>query len=324
MSWFAAVAVALLTVTTPAPEIERARVLIESGRLDEARAVLEKTAGDPALAGESLVLLTRVAVLRGDHERGVDLGQRAIELRPASSEAHYWYAVAVRQRMSQVSKLKAMTMIGDYKEELATSIRLDPGNLAAREEEIGFLLNAPGIAGGDVDKAKPKIEELKGLDWRRGMLMQVAMLRGEGDSEGAIGALGGLLARFPEDHDVRVALALTLQEAGRFKEADEQLERLLAVEEASVRLSATYQLARSRVLGRYEEQRAVTLLAEYIARLPANAPDLPPPAAAYWRMGQAHEQLGQVGKARECFEKALALDPDNEQAKKSLKALPRG
>jgi len=324
MSWFAVAAVALLAVATPASEIERARVLVESGRLDEARAVLEKTVVEPALAGESLVLLTRIAALRGDHEAGVDLGERAIELQPASSEAHYWYAVALRQRMSAVSTLKAMTLIGDYKEELATAIRLDPKNLAAREEEIGFLLNAPGIAGGDVDKAKPKIEELKGLDWRRGTLMQVAMLRGNGDTGGAIKALGELLARFPEDHEVRVALAITLQEAGRFREADEQLERLLAVEDASVRLSATYQLARSRVLGRYEQQRAVALLADYLARLPANAPDLPPAAAAYWRMGQAHEQLGQIGKARECFEKALALDPGNEQAKKSLKALPRG
>ena len=324
MSWFAAVAVALLAVTTPAPELERARALVESGQLDEARAVLEKTAGDPALAGESLVLLTRVAALRGDHERGVEAGKQAVELQPDSSEAHYWYAVVLRQRISQVNKLKAMTLIGDYKEELATAIRLDPNNLDAREEEIGFLLSAPGIAGGDVDKARPKIEELKGLDWRRGTLMQVAMLQGAGDTEGAIKLFGELLARFPDDHTVRLGLALTLQEAKRFKEADQQLERLHSVDDANVKLSATYQLARSRVLGRYEQQRAVTLLADYIAQLPANAPGLPPPAAAYWRMGQAQEQLGQIAKARECFEKALALDPGNEQAKKSLKALPRG
>jgi tetratricopeptide (TPR) repeat protein len=324
MSWLSAVAFMLLTITTSAPELERARALVDSGQLDEARAALEKTAVDPSLAGESLVLLTRIAALRGDHERGVDLGERAVKLQPESSEAHYWYAVTLRQHMSQVNKLKAMTLIGDYKEELAAAIRLDPGNLDAREEEIGFLLNAPGIAGGDVDKAKPKIEELKGLDWRRGTLMQVAMLQGAGNTEGAVKVFGELLARYPDDHPVRLGLAITLQEAKRFKEADQQLERLLAVEDANVKLSASYQLARSRVLGQYEQQRAVTLLADYIARLPASATGLPPAAAAYWRMGQAHEQLGQTGKARECFEKALALDPGNEQAKKSLKALPRG
>jgi tetratricopeptide (TPR) repeat protein len=280
MSWFAAVAVALLTATTSAPELERARTLVESGQLDEARAVLEKTAGDPALAGESLVLLTRIAALRGDHERGADLGKQAVKLQPDSSEAHYWYAVALRQRMSQVGKLKAMTMIGDYKEELATAIRLDPGNLDAREEEIGFLLSAPGIAGGDVDKAKPKIEELKGLDWRRGTIMQVAMLQGAGDTEGAVKDRR-LLARFPDDHGARLA---GHHAAGgqALREADRRLEQLLSVEDANVKLSATYQRGPSRVPG--IRAANVTLLADYIAQLPANARSPPPPRPTIVRL----------------------------------------
>lgn len=313
-----------LAAATAGSGVERARALIDSGQLEQARAMLEKTIGDPALAGESLVLLTRICNLEEDHERGVAYGERAVKLLPSSSEAHFRYAVALRQRMSNSGKLKAMTLVGTYKDELARALLLDGGNLDAREEEIGFLLNAPGVAGGDIDKAKVKIGQLKELDWRRGTVLEVAMLRQGDDTEGAIALLKALLARFPEDHASRISLGLCLQQAKRFAEADEQLKPLLAVDDASIALSATYQLARSRVLGRYEQERAIGLLGDYLARFSEGVPGLPSKSAALWRMGQAHEQLRQLGEARECFEKAIALDGGNEEAKKSLKALPKG
>src|SRR5512136_2690602 len=71
-----------------ASDLDHARALIQEGRLDEARAILEGTVNDPALKGESLVLLTRLSNLKEDFEAGTGYGKQAVGLLPASSEAH--------------------------------------------------------------------------------------------------------------------------------------------------------------------------------------------------------------------------------------------
>lgn len=321
----------LLVAASPAPppaggaavEVERARLLLEDGHLEQAARLLSATVRQPASRGESLVLLCRLAAARGEHEQAVEYGKQAVEALPTSAEAHYRYAVALRNLMPRVGKLKAMGMLGSYKTALARTIELDPQHLDARAEEIGFLISAPGIAGGSKEKGKAKIAELLRLDPRRGTTMKAMLLRSEGESESAITLLREHLGRYPDDHDNCLLLAMALQDARRFREADAELEPLLVVEGGTTALSATYQLARSRVLGAYDQQRAVALLTDYLQRRPEASRGLPSRAAAYWRLGQAYQQLGEIARAREAFQQALALEPDNEEAAKALKALPK-
>lgn len=304
-------------------DLERARAFLEEGQLEQAARLLSATVRQPASRGESLVLLCQLASARGEHEQAVEYGKQAVEALPASAEAHYRYAVALRNLMTRVGKLKAMGMLGSYKTALARAIELDPQHLDARAEEIGFLISAPGIAGGSKEKGKARIEELLRLDPRRGTTMKAMLLRSEGESESAITLLRDYLGRYPDDHDNRLLLAMTLQDAKRFRQADAELEPLLAVEGGTTALSAAYQLARSRVLGSYDQQRAVALLTDYLQRRPETSRGLPSRAAAYWRLGQAYQQLGEIARAREAFQQALALEPDNEEAAKALKSLPK-
>ncbi|MBZ5590415.1 MAG: tetratricopeptide repeat protein [Acidobacteriia bacterium] len=319
-----ALAAVVFAAVAAATDLDQARTLIEANRLDEARAVLDRAVKDPAQRGESLVLLTRLANVKEDYEAGLGFGKQALQAVPASSDAHYEYAVALRIKMGRASKLKAMMLLGDYKDELAAAIRLDPKNVKPRLEEIGFLLNAPGIAGGDVAKARAKIAELKPLDWRSATKMEAQALRKDGNLEGAVTTLRGLLARVADDYEARISLGLTLQELKRYNEAEEEFSKLLPVTADQWSLAATYQLARTHILGRYEQNKAVEFLLDYIARVPDKAAGLAPRSAAYWRLGNAYEQLAQVAKAREAYEKAIALDAGNDEAKKALKALPKG
>jgi len=318
-----ALAAVVFAAVAAATDLDQARTLIEANRLDEARAILDRTVKDPAERGESLVLLTRLANIKEDYETGLEFGKQALKAVPASSDAHYEYAVALRTKMSRASKLKAMMLLGDYKDELAAAIRLDAKNVKPRLEQIGFLLSAPGIAGGDVTKARARIEELKPLDWRSATKMEAQALRKEGNPEGAMTALRGLLAKTADDYEARMSLGMTLQELKRYKEAEEEFARLLPVTADQWSLAATYQIARTHILGRYEQSKAVELLLDYIARVPDKSAGLAPKSAAYWRLGNSYEQLAQVAKAREAYEKAIALDAGNDEAKKALRALPK-
>lgn len=311
----------LLSLGVCAAGLDQARSLISENRLAEARALLETTVKDPALRGESLVLLTRVSTLEGDWKAATSYGEQATAALPKSSEAHYNHAVALRLKLTSVSKARAMFGIGDYKAALARAIELDPGNLDARGEEIGFLISAPAVAGGDDDRARARIQELKAMDRKRGLGFEVALLRKEEKLPEAITLMRQILNEDPQDHRTRLTLVIMLQEARRFTEAEPELLILAEVKDGPWALSAHYQRARSRILGHYEQEKAVELLLDFIARLPEKADGLPTASAAHWRLGNAYEQLKQTDKARAAYQKAIALDPKNEDARKALKAI---
>ena len=323
MTFTSAVLAALLAAVSSPADLDRARVLVDQGRTAEARTILTSALDEPALRAQSLVLLTRLANREGDWENGTDWGKQALKALPSSSAAHYEYAVALRIKMSSAGKLKAMMSLGSYKDELAEAIRLDPANTDPRLEEIGFLLNAPGIAGGDVAKAKQRIAELKAIDWLKGARMEAAALQVEGDLPGAVGILREILAKAPADHGSRLSLALVLQQQGKFTDAEAELVALCEVTEGEWALAALYQRARSRILGKYEGEQAVELMLVYIDKVPANTTTLPGRSPAYWRLGNAYEMVGKRDEARAAYQQALSIDPDNDEAKSSLKALAK-
>jgi tetratricopeptide (TPR) repeat protein len=310
-----------------ADPIEEASDLMERGRFEEARKVLEQAVSEPSMEAEGLVLLTRACNAMEDFQNGIEYGSRAVELLPESSEAHFQYAVALRTKMSKVNKMRAMFMIDDYKKELKTALDIEPDHVDALEEEIGYLLNAPGIAGGDKDEAKKKLEALKSVDRRRALIFESDILRDEGRREEGMAVLESLLEEDPEDDQARQVLAFWYQTEEHYPEAIAQFEALAESEDSGYSMGARYQLARSRILAGFEPEKEAGILEVYIKDYDQLDPDtrrgLPSAANAFWRMGMAYEQLEEIGRARDAFSRALELDPDNKEAKKALKNLPR-
>jgi tetratricopeptide (TPR) repeat protein len=315
-----AVVCVLWCAVAVAGEIERARALVQEGKLDEAEAVLLTTVKDPAQKGESLTLLARLYTRQGEWDTAVDHGKQATKNLLGSAEAHFAYAVALRQKMLNGSKMKAMFSVGDYKDALARARELDPENLEAREEEIGFLM-APSIVGGDLEQAKVRTAELKARDRVRGLLVEASLLYRLEKPDEALKAIAEVLVLRPDDHRLRLRYVNLLQAAKRFADAERELDVLARVTDGTWAMAATYQRARSRILGRFEQARAVELLTEYIAKAPEGGSGLPSKSAAYWRLGNAHEQMSERDKAKTAYRQALALDPKNDEAKKALKAL---
>ena len=315
----------LLLICAPAlaDELEEARGLVETGSFEEARGILEGAIEVPSQRAQGLVLLTEALNGLEEYEEGVKTGEEAVELLPDSSEAHLQYAVALRIKMSNVGKMKAMFTVGTYKKELQRAIDLDPGNVDALTEEVGYLGNAPGIAGGDLDKAREKAQELRKYDERAAaqMLAQIEMKDGHPDK--AIQALEELVEATPDDWLSRFQLAMMLQGEERYQDADLQFAAVVDGGDRRLSLGALYQRARTRVLGKYDQEKAVELLKEY-AKLPAaDLTGLPSASSAHWRMGNAYEQLNRKPDARAAYQTALRLDPENKEAKKALKSLGR-
>jgi len=303
-----------------AAPLDEARGMIDSGDYDQARTILERSAKDPALKPTALTLLTLLNNRTENFEEGVRYGKQAVKASPDSADAHFQYAVALRTKMSKVSKVRAMFSLGTYKKELKKARELDPNDTEARNEEIGFLVSAPGVAGGDVDLAWQRALELEKLDWRGGLRWQAVIQFKKEEIEGGLATSRKLLEKDPADSGARFRLAYRYQILERYEEADREFAILQTDEAEQIAMNALYQRARTRVLGRYEQEQAVEFLQNYIEAMPAEAAGVPGKEAAYWRMGNAYEQLDRTDDARRAYEKSLQIE-ETDEARDSLKSL---
>lgn len=94
--------------------LEEARSLVDQEKYELARPLLETAVKNPADEAEASLLLTTTCSQLGDWKSAVNYGENAIELLPKSSDAHYRYAVALRIKMTNNGKMKAMFTLGTY------------------------------------------------------------------------------------------------------------------------------------------------------------------------------------------------------------------
>lgn len=257
----------------------------------------------------------------GDWKAAVEQGEIAAIQQPEDVRAQLTYARALRDKMQAVGGLKAAMVLRPYKRALAAALSLAPDAVDVRVEEIGFLIHAPGIAGGDRSKARRRIEALAALDAIQAAEMTVDLARAEGDPLATVVSLEHLVALAPEDGEARFSLAMSLQSLDRYGEADASFLIVLEGDDAVLRLAARYQLGRSRVLGGYELEAAVEHFDAFLVERSEASDRLPSSAAAHWRRGNALEALAQVEAAAEAYRRAVAEDPSLEQAREALAAL---
>jgi tetratricopeptide (TPR) repeat protein len=265
----------------------------------------------------------RDALKANDWDAALDLAEDLVDDHPNSSVAHFLLASALRVKMQEVSQVRAMFSLGDYKEALAKSIELDPKNVDARTEEIGFYLFAPGIAGGDQDHAIERIKQLKAVSLYHGLQMeaQLAAVNEQPDQQGQL--LQRMVELEPDNPVGLMQLAGWHMQREAHTEAEALLLRINGIEDPGWPLLAQYQRAKWRILAQQESALAIELLQGYREKLPQVDSELglPPTAAAWWREALAHENQGNTQQAIESLKRSLAADKDFAPAEKDLDRL---
>jgi CubicO group peptidase (beta-lactamase class C family) len=117
------------------------------------------------------------------------------------------------------------------------------------------------------------------------------------------------------DRDYRCGMYYQMEE--NYEKALEYFSKNIGGDEPH--LPSLYQSARTKILGEFDQEKAIEELDRYIKFADENT--RPSIAAAWWRKGVAHEQLGNTKKAVRCYEKSLELEPDFELAKESLEKI---
>lgn len=267
----------------------------------------------------------RKAVDASEWKDALELAEKWVSEEPGSAEAHYWLAISLRSKMEAVSKIRAMASVGKYTNALERALEIDPKLVDALQEHIGYLIHAPGIAGGDRKNARVEISALQKIEPVAAQEMRFELAVVEENPDEQMAALRALRSLEPDNPTYGFQEALLKIQEAQYEDAEKLLLEAEKTDVDEVALAASYQRARWRVIANREVPVALDLLTSYLVeRGDGDLLYAPMRAAAFWRIGLAHELLGDRQAAIEALETSVQLDPDFKQAAKDLKRVRRG
>ncbi|HUV29535.1 MAG TPA: serine hydrolase [Acidobacteriota bacterium] len=129
----------------------------------------------------------------------------------------------------------------------------------------------------------------------------------------------GLPYTIASEYDRDYRRGMLCQDRGNYSDAVTYFEK--GAQTDPPYMPSLYQAARTRLLGKFEQARAIELLDRYIEF--ADSTTNPSAAAAWWRKGVAYEQMGEIEKAIGCHEKCLELNQGYSDAQAALERLSK-
>lgn len=332
------------------PSLESLR---EAGRWKQLRTRVTPWLAQAPEDPNALLWASQVKQAFGDLESAYTLITKAAKARPEDAAIQAQLAACAGQKAQAASTFSQMSLAREMKKAGEKALALNPKDAETANMMMQFYWMAPGLVGGDKDKAKALAASVSAFDPVRGLLMQADLALKEKDRGKAEGFMKQAATR-PNATAIAVlsyASYLANGEPKRVEEALVQARRAVALEpgrasahamaaallavqgkfaEVDAALEAAekavpenplplYTVARTLITEGKEFPRAEALLRRYLAKEPeGGAPDH---AAARWRLGQALEKQGRKAEAIAELEAALVRKPDLKGAKEDLKRL---
>ena len=246
-------------------ELERARQLYQRTSYEEALSLL---AGMSHQTAPGYILMGKCHYMKGDFKKATLALERAVELAPDSSEAYLWLGRAYGRRAETATFLTAPSLATKARASFEKAFALAPGNVEAASDLFEYYLEAPGLLGGGMDKARALAERTKDADpaeyhYR---LAQIAEKRREyNDAEEQLRRSVELA---PRQVNRFVELAKFLAKSGQYEKSDaafHEAERI-APENPNVK----FERARAYIRAKRNLEAARELLVQYL-----NAPLTP-------------------------------------------------
>jgi tetratricopeptide (TPR) repeat protein len=329
------------------------RSLLEGGHWKQARALLEPRVKANPSDAEAAAQLASVREAYGDSDGALQLAERAVKLKPDVAEYHWQLAWVVGNQAQHANVLHQFGLARRFRQEAETTIALDPKHIDARLGMITYYIKAPGILGGDRQKADEMAEEVARIDAASGYLARARVLS-DSDTAGDFETLYRQAAEAARTPDVKYDATAALsnwyfaQKPPRYDAAEQQcralvkidphrvggyrglaviyataarwpeLDAVLAESEKGVpdNLASYYRAATIIVLQGNDYARADRYLRKYLTQEPE--PNAAAPAYAHWRLGQTLEKEGKRADAIAELEQCAKLKPDLEDARKDL------
>lgn len=259
----------------------------------------------------------RAALQQRKVDDAVKLLERAVTLDADNYEYHMWLGHAYSRQIASVNFIKKAGVAKRAGAEYNRAVELAPTSVDAAEARLEFFMNAPGIVGGGMDKARAEAARIGGLSSYRGGFASARLAEHEKDVAGAEREYRALVTRFPDSSSAATAFVTFLQTHSRFDEAFGVVDHRLA--QFPDDTNTIYQLGRIAALSGQRQDVGEAALRRFLSMV--GAKDTANRANGHYRIGMIRERMGDTASARAEYAKAVELYPAHEPAAVAMRRL---
>jgi tetratricopeptide (TPR) repeat protein len=308
---------ALASQRDSGPDVER---LYDAGLYEQAVKVLNASLEANPNNAATEDALGRCFYQLGDFNRAISSLEHAVMLDPNRSDSHDWLGKAYGRKAEQANPFSAMGFAKRAHREFTEAVRLNASNLVAQRDLIRYLLNAPGIVGGGLERAEEQIRALAVVDATEGELARAEADVVHKKFEASDQDYGKLLAMPHRRIGVYFEIAEYYRDRGNGEMMQKAVDQAAALDPNDLRLN--YYRGVALVLANKDSGNAERDLRTYLDSVPANS-ELPPRSSAREFLGRLYEQEHKLDSAAEQYRDGLALDPRNRSLREGLRRVEK-
>ncbi len=224
------------------------------------------------------------------------------------------------------SVFTAMSYAAKALDSFSAAAQLAPDNVAYQQGLLTFYVQAPGIAGGDIDKAKIVAQTITALDPSAGLQAQIMIAADQDDTQQLDLLITQGLTEFGDDADMLFMMGMLKQNQADYPQAMDLLSKITYqnddAQSAERYYSAQYQVGKTAILAKSFYPEGLMALNNYIANAQI-AEGMPSLAWATYRKANIKQAMGLKTEAKALYNSinSVADKQLKKQIKKSLKRL---
>jgi tetratricopeptide (TPR) repeat protein len=293
-------------VQIPAATLAQANADLQAGEANKAIALLTPLPASGPGAAEAQNLLCRVRFTLEQWDAAAKECEQAVRLDPESSNDHLWLGRTLGQKAGRASFLSAYSLGKRVRNEFEEAVRLDPRNAEALSDLGEFYKDAPGIAGGGMDKAESIARRLDSVDPARAAQLRANMAEARKDYSTAERELKQAIAVSPHPASYWMNLGSFYRRRQRWSDMEMAIhncDNAAAHDKHSG--VALYDGAGVLIESHRDPELAAKMLQDYLAG--SSKTEEAPAFIAHIRFGRLKQQLGDAAGAQREFATAHAM-----------------
>ena len=249
-----------------------------------------------------------IAGYQKDWDTAISYYKNLVNEEEGNANYHFKYGGALGFKALSVSRIRAVTYIGDIKHHLERAAALDPKHIETRWALVEFYIQLPGIIGGSEKKAIAYADELGTISKVDEFLAKGYIAEYSGRPKDAEKYYKKAIEVGGSPHTYE-KLAGLYEKNNQPKEALETTSKSLKIHK---RNQLNYQIGKISAQYNLEPEYGIKCLSEYLANY--SIKDGVPKDWAYYRLAQIYKNLGKKQIALTWINKALLSRNDFKEA----------
>ncbi len=294
---------------------DRAVALYNQERFSEAKPIFLQYLDQNPTDAKTREYLGDIAGYAEEWDTAISYYEPLVEEDKNNANYHFKYGGALGMKALSISRIRALSYVGDIKKHFEKAAKLDPNHIETRWALVEYYIQLPGIIGGSQRKAIKYANEL-------GKISPV-------DGHLANGYIAEYSKR-PKDAErfYKKAIAVggsvhTYEKLTNLYESTNQPKKALETAHSCLkahnRNQLHYQIGKIAAQYNLDAELGINCLQKYIEN--HSVKDGVPKDWAYYRLAQIYKNLGQKQEALQWIDKALSDRPDFEEAIEEKQAI---